>query len=211
MLSLTGHAEIIAFHHDGFEFNDGSRPAHDFDLERRRLRYGSVDRIVYLERDPRDVMVSLYHQVTGRFRDMFGYRGTLSEFIRDPYFGAENLARFRAMWNVIAEEANVTRISYEGCHEDPPATLARVLSFYGLDVPREEIEAAAGQAGFENMRAVEESASFSEPWLRPRNGFQKVRKGQVGGFADVLDNDDILYLNGIFGLSAPRLATAPPK
>ena len=73
-LQLT---DEVRFHHDAFEFNDGSRPAHNFDEEARLKKYAR-DRIVLLRRDPRDVMVSLFYQITGRFRDFFGYEGTIS-------------------------------------------------------------------------------------------------------------------------------------
>src|SRR5262245_27338651 len=88
MLTVLGHEGAVAFQHDGFEFNDGALPAHDFSLERRLAQYGVGDKIIYMDRDPRDVIVSLYYQVTGRFRDFFGYQGDVSAFIRDPYFGA---------------------------------------------------------------------------------------------------------------------------
>jgi hypothetical protein len=54
----------VRFHHDGFEYNDGARPPLDFDFAARLRRSAHVDRIVYLHRDPRDVMVSLFFQVT---------------------------------------------------------------------------------------------------------------------------------------------------
>ena len=112
-LSLLGIHNEITFHHDKFEFNDGSLPAHDFSYETRIQKYAGVDRIVYLSRDPRDVMVSLYHQVTGRFKDFFNYEGTISEFIRDDYFGARNLRAFQDMWRSLAEEIPVLLITYE--------------------------------------------------------------------------------------------------
>jgi hypothetical protein len=113
VLHHLGFAESIRFHHDGFEFNDGSRPPHDFDLERRRALYASPSRVVYLRRDPRDVMASLFYQVTGRFRDFFRYEGSPSQFIRDDYFGAQTLARFRDVWGRLSEQSNILVIDYE--------------------------------------------------------------------------------------------------
>src|SRR5258705_10176687 len=91
VLSLLGVADQIRFHHDTFEFNNPAKPAPNLDFEERFQRYRSVEKIVYLYRDPRDVMVSLYFQVTGRFKDFFGYEGTISDFIRDEYFGRMHL------------------------------------------------------------------------------------------------------------------------
>src|SRR5215471_14103917 len=98
ILTQLGCASLIHFHHDTFEFNDATKPAPNFNLDDRLRHYAQVDRVVYLERDPRDVMVSLYFQVTGRFRDFFEYSGDLSQFIRDDYFGASMLKAFRDIW-----------------------------------------------------------------------------------------------------------------
>ncbi|WP_169980194.1 sulfotransferase domain-containing protein [Tautonia rosea] len=188
----------IVFHHDRFEFNDGARPPHDFDLERRLRDYAQVDRLVYLERDPRDTIVSLYHQVTGRFRDFFAYEGTLSDFVRDDYFGAETLHRFRVMWAELADRLGVLRVSYEQCHEDLEGTVRRILDYYGFEVSPDRLAKAVQLADFDSMKRLEQSGTFAQPWLRPRNGAPKVRRGTVGGFRDALGPDDIAYLNTIF-------------
>src|SRR5258708_31119145 len=91
----------IVFHHDRFEFSDGAKVPHNFNLDERLQQYSRVEKLVYLERDPRDVMVSLFFQVTGRMKDVFEYKGSLSEFLRDDYFGAHNLKLFRKMWDEI--------------------------------------------------------------------------------------------------------------
>ncbi|MBB2974184.1 sulfotransferase domain-containing protein [Mesorhizobium sp. RMAD-H1] len=204
MLAQLDQADPIRFHHDGFEFNDGSLPPHDFSVQERLERYGKVDRIVYLERDPRDVMVSLYHQVTGRFRDFFNYQGTISDFIRDPYFGAHNLARFRAMWEQLCRQPNVLKITYEDCHRDSAQTLAKVLEFFELDASAADIARAVEAGSFDKMKELESSDQFPLPWLRPRNGAPKVRKGEVGGFRDSLASQDIAFLNDAFGFPRER-------
>jgi len=204
MLAHLDQADPVKFHHDGFEFNDGSLPPHNFSVQERLARYGQIDRIVYLERDPRDVMVSLYHQVTGRFRDFFNYQGTLSEFIRDPYFGAHNLARFRTMWEQLSQQPNVLKITYEDCHRDPARTLATILEFFELDASDADIAQAVDAGSFEKMKELESSGQFPLPWLRQRNGAPKVRKGKVGGFRDSLSSQDIAFLDQVFGFPRER-------
>jgi len=200
ILSRLDFEHSIQFHHDRFEFNDGSRPAHDFDLSARLKCYAKVEKLIYLERDPRDVMVSLYYQVMGRFGDFFDCRGSLSEFIRDDYFGAVNLKKFRDMWEVITERRGFPTISYEACHGDMNGVLQHVLSYYEFKVLEPRLSDAIRMGSFEKMREVEASMEFAQPWLRYRNNSPKVREGKVGGFRAVLSEPDVEYLNKVFEL-----------
>ncbi len=196
---LDAHRDV-RFHHDGFEFNDGARPPHDFNLAARLERYPEAARLIYLERDPRDVMVSLYHQVTGRFRSFFDYSGSLGEFIRDDYFGAPNLARFRAMWAEIIAVRGFLRLRYEDCHADPLAVLCRVVDYCGIEAAPAALEAAVEAARIDKMRALECAGTFPEPWLRPKNGHPKVREGKVGGYREAFSAEDIAWLDRVFGI-----------
>lgn len=200
-LLQTGTAECIHFHHDGFEFNDGSLPPHNFDAKIRLKNYEEIDRLVYLERDPRDIICSLYHQITGRFKDFFNYQESISQFIRDPYFGAENLQKFRQMWEEIRVTRDIYVVSYEEMSNDPMETLSKLTEYYEFQIDKSKLFEASQKAGFENMKNVELEGSFSEPWLRPRNGATKVRRGVVGSHLLELESKDIDYLNSVFLLS----------
>lgn len=198
MLSCLGLEKQIHFHHDRFEFNDGNAPPHDFRIKPRLAAYAEIDKLVYLERDPRDVMVSLYYQVTGRFQDFFHYEGGISEFIRDDYFGAENLKKYRMMWADLTQHCDFLKVTYEQCHADTRGTLDRVLAYYDFDVDARRVSEAVAQGAFENMKQLEASETFSEPWLRPRNSKPKVRSGKVGAYREALDPKDIAYLDIVF-------------
>ncbi|HAE29331.1 MULTISPECIES: DUF2793 domain-containing protein [Hyphomonas] len=154
--------------------------------------------LVYLERDPRDVMASLFHQVTGRFRDFFNYQGSISDFIRDPYFGASSLARFRGMWDEILSERPFLKITYEDVHQNPEAVIRTILKYYNIDLDEAAVEYGIEAGRIDNMRVVELSESDKEPWLRPRNGSTKVRCGIVGGYLTEFNETDIKYLNSVF-------------
>jgi hypothetical protein len=199
-LVQLGLKEQIVFHHDGFEYNDGSLPALDFDFNARLLRCQNDSLRVYLHRDPRDVIVSLYFQITGRFSDFFQYREGISDFIRHPYFGAENLREFQRQWDDICSMGLALRISYEDCHRDFAGVLRIVLDHYDLQISSTAVAAAAKEARFDNMRTIEQGGVFDQPWLRLRNGAPKVRVGRVGGFRDVLSLKDQGYLNSIFNI-----------
>ena len=191
----------IVFHHDTFEFNDGNRPPLDFDISRRIEKYKNIDHLVYLERDPRDLMVSFYYQITGRFKDFFNYDKDISSFIRDDYFGAQNLRQFREMWNEIVRELGFLKITYEECHRDMALVIRKLLDYYDFDIPSELLGQAIENARFNNMKKLEQSQSFPRPWLRPRNQSPKVRQGRIGGHLSELDSEDSNYLNQVFGFT----------
>lgn len=200
MLVLLEVAPQIIFHHDGFEFSDGELPEHDFDLDRRLASYGADDKLVYLERDPRAVMVSLFHQVNYRLSDIFGLNTNLSEFIRHPYFGAENLLRFRLMWSEISQRRPVLTVRYEDIHQDPLRVLRSIVAHYEFAADDARFRSAVDGGTFQAMTQVERSDQFAEPWLRRRNGYPKMRRGKIASFREELSQDDLAYLNGIFDI-----------
>jgi hypothetical protein len=197
-----GLAQHLGIHHDGFELDNARKPPHDFSLERRLRRYRRIDRLVFLDRDPRDVMVSLYFEVTQRLQDRFRWEGDISTFLRDPYFGAESLHRFREVWHEVVRRRGFVEVTYEEMHADSVGTMAKMIEYYGFEVPVSEIERALAASTFEKMRAVEVSNEFPEPWLRVRreDAALKTRSGRIGSYSE-LAADDIAYLNDVFGLS----------
>jgi Sulfotransferase domain len=198
ILSQIDLTNNIQFHHDTFGFNDGAKPQHDFSIKRRLEEYSKIDKVVYLQRDPRDVMVSLYYQITGRFKDFFNYNEDISSFIRDEYFGAENLKRFSEIWATLCKKFEFLTVSYEECHQDMETVMRRILNYYGFDIDDSKLTQAIENARFENMKQLEASESFPYPWLKPRNQSPKVRLGKINGFQNELSADDIAYLNSIF-------------
>lgn len=199
MMVRIGLTDEVGLTHDGFEFNDNTRPPLNFDLQARIDRYDDGAKVIYLDRDPRDVMVSLYYQVTRRFKDYFNFWGDISRFIRHDYFGAENLARFRQMWRTVCDARGFPVITYEDCHSDPRAVLEQVLTYMELPADPAVIDEVVAISTFEKMRELEASGSFPESWLQLRNGAPKVRRGLVGGFRDELNAVDIAYLDQVFG------------
>jgi hypothetical protein len=192
---------VVQFHHDGFEFNDGSYPKHCFNLAERLSKYSNIDKLVYLERDPFDVLVSLYYQITGRFNDFFCYKGTISDFIRDDYFGASNLLRFRNIWAEIVAQYNFLKISYEDCHHDINYVMKKILVYYEFTIEPSLLCKAIENSTFDNMRIIEQSGISPYPWLRLRQGAPKVRSGKIRESRKILSNDDISYLAKIFSMT----------
>jgi len=205
VLHLLTVEKLIHFHHDGWEFSDPAKPPLAFDFAARLSSYSNGGRVVYMRRDPRDVMVSLYFQIKGRMRDVFDFKGDISAFIRDEYFGAANLLEFDRQWRELCRRGLALCVSYEECHENLDAAIRKILVWYDLDVSDRKLRAACEAAAFPKIRALELGGRFGEPWLRPRNGATKTRRGIVGGHVDSLPAADIAFLEQLLAAMGAEL------
>ncbi len=161
-------------------------------------------KVLFMVRDPRDVVVSNYFQYVkrGRLKEAgYEFEGTISDFLRHDIGGLKSVVAF---FNVWADSRNVPEafeiVSYEDLTKDPAKTLARCIAF--LDWPEKPdgyLQQVVDYGSFEKMRGYEETNAFKNFTLVPPKrldpeGF-KVRKGKIGGYRDYLSADDIEHMN----------------
>lgn len=179
------------------------------ELATDKSRFGNK-KVIFLARDPRDVIVSSYFEMTRRGK-LFGenpyeerqavFEGSLQEFIDARIGGYDTLL---AYYNIWAANRNVPAgfllVRYEDLKADPQGQLSRVLKFIDLgDVTDAEIAEAVGYASFENMRKMEARGHFQSGMLKPGDAANpesfKTRKGKVKGYVDYLSPEQIRALN----------------
>ena len=154
--------------------------------------------ILLLVRDPRDVIVSLFFQVTKRLRR---YNGGLSEMIRHRKFGIDSIVDVMNAW--LAEwssRGDFKLLRYEDCRKNTAEAFRGVLEFLGIREIDEAVFARSLQfSSFENMKNLEASGQFRTKILSPGDANDpesyKTRRGLVGGFKQYLTADDIRYLD----------------
>jgi hypothetical protein len=155
--------------------------------------------VVFLVRDPRDTIVSLYFHKTRQLGEQ--YQGTLGDFLHEP---VGSLASLVAFYNVWAEQRHVPRVfhlaRYEDIHADPAGALRGVLDAVGLPGVCDEIVAGAVEATtFDRMQALEASGTAATKALVPPDPGDpesyRVRRGVVGGFSDYLDEGEVAAMN----------------
>lgn len=175
------------------------------ELETSKARY-RTKKVIFLARDPRDVIVSSYFEMKDRGR-MFGanpyekhsavFEGSLSEFIQQRRGGFDTLL---AYYNIWAQNRGIPKdfllVRYEDMKANPAAELRRVLDFLGLqEISQKTIEEAVDFASFENMRKMEAEGRFQSGILRPADqavqSSYKTRKGKTKGFVDHLSPAEI--------------------
>lgn len=160
------------------------------------------DRMLFLHRDPRDTVVSGFHQKMLR---RGGYQGTISDFIRDPRHGIEKIVRYNAMWLAFASaQPKMIVETYEGLTANTVGTISRIVKFFGHVVNEQLIQEIVDFNQFHKMQEREREGRYANTYgkiLSPRdpslpNSF-KVRKGKVAGYLEELSDVDIDYCNSV--------------
>ena len=166
-------------------------------------------KVLFLARDPRDVIVSYFFQYTLRddkhHANDSGFNGDLSAFIRQDIGGLRSVVRYYNTWATNREvPAEFKLVTYEDLQDDVRAVLKAIIEFLGWPVYGPVILDLAAQAGeFENMQQLERTDALKNFRLQPPTdgnpeGF-KVRRGVVGGFRDYLTARDISWIDDYLG------------
>jgi hypothetical protein len=207
LAELDRRAPLVLVTHD-----DDAQYKAPAEVERDKSGYRHR-RVVLLVRDPRDVIVSLYHQMHGR---RGRYRGTLAEFLDEPVGGFASLLAFYDAWgDALDVPTQLLVVRYEDLHARPGAELARVLAFLGVTgVAPATVAAAVEYGSFANMRRREESGAATSDRLRPGRAGDvdtyKTRRGTVGGFRDELSPEQVARLDEqMAASSAARFGYVP--
>ena len=179
------------------------------ELQRDKSKFKNK-KVIFLARDPRDVIVSSYFEMSRR-GEIFCenpyekrqpvFHGSLNEFIHRDIGGFDTIIEFYNIW---AQNRNVPAgfllVRYEDMKADTHKALRRTLDFLGMEsISDEEVADAVEFASFENMRKMEVNGYFNSAILKPADKSDqtsfKTRKGKIGGYTEHLDDLAISELN----------------
>lgn len=194
------HPELpgIKWTHDCGDFihEDGGRPnAYRLFAYSARWSYRRK-RVVLMIRDPRDVVVSNFHQATRRSKRPMPF-DSLGAFVRDPLYGFRRIIRFHELWyenrNTPSE---LVVVRYESLLDDCPGVLSRLLKFMGLAVDADLISEVYDSSRAENLRKLERKGVVEGMRLFGDDpNALKVRKARAGTYLEELTADDIEFCN----------------
>jgi len=189
---------IIGTHDDSGILSESGRMT---DYEKLFI-YGGRQRyrknpVILMVRDPRDVVVSFFHQVTKR--SAMPMKIEKSEFVRHPFFGIQRVIRFYQIWQKnkdIPKELLIIR--YEDLFKDKIKTLEKAVNFIGIqEVSKELLEEVYESSKAEKMRKLESMGKLDiERFGEDRNSML-VRKGKIGSYLDELSEEDIDFCNRV--------------
>ncbi|MGD9347775.1 MAG: sulfotransferase domain-containing protein [Candidatus Aminicenantes bacterium] len=181
---------------------------------RDKVRCIEDKKIVLLVRDPRDIMVSNYFQLTKRVKSQAVSEKSLSEFVRSEYL--DNLLNFmNTMEGFRYDHKEALLLKYEDLQRDTIAEIKRLIDFLEIEVSDDVLEEAVAYGSFANMQEIERGGFFApkkkerwagilETWDTDDRDAYKVRRGKVGGYMDYLSDSDVAYLDSAIekGLSS---------
>ena len=147
-------------------------------------------RLIYLVRDPRDIVMSYYHYhvKVNYIEEEFPLDKYVSHFIegRLDRFGswAEHVGSWRGAKH---RDSCFLLVRYEDIHSDAPSELTRIASFLGFDAALAEIDKAILLSNANHMRQLEKREHHL--WKSTKNTRQDkpfVRSAQVGTWRNEL-------------------------
>lgn len=132
-------------------------------------------RHIVVYRDPRDVMVSMYHYVR---RKRIHYRDiSLESVVYDRRRGLQAWFEWHERWK--QSKAQGIWVAYESLKLDPEAEFSRILRFLHVEAPEQVFKEAIKRSSIESVRRSEKTHGYSKP-DENRDGFTFARSGENG-------------------------------
>ncbi|KAG6448318.1 hypothetical protein O3G_MSEX005471 [Manduca sexta] len=149
-------------------------------------------KVVYVARDPRDIVVSFYH--LNRLIRTQGYVGDFKTywyyFVNDLHHWTPYFAHLKEAW-AKRHHPNLLFLFYEELSKDLPAAVRRVAEFFNKQYTEEELAQLCDHLSiesFKNNKSVNYDVMKELGILIP--GEQSfIRKGKAGGWRDYFDEE----------------------
>ena len=189
--AMVERKKLVGATHDR---TDKSLKVHATDLRVDKSTY-SAQRVLFLTRDPKDILVSAHLHATKRKGN---FQGTLPEYIRDPRFGIEKIVRFNDIWRSNKDvPAAYLEITYEDLLIDTTGVLQTALSFLRVPYTRLSILRAVRDGHIDKLREAEKTGYFKQGVGKPKHpedvDTYYHRKGGSGGYVNYMTEEDIRY------------------
>lgn len=160
------------------------------------LPHKSNMKYIYVIRDGKDAIVSFFHHLSNQ-DDADVYEGTFQEFLKMAALGkmpyGSRPHHIINWWRARRDEdnaANILFVKYEDLIHNLASEVRKIINFLGLLYEEEEIEHILPLMSFQYMKAHREQFEpISVPW---KDGYQFIRKGQIGDHRTMFSMDDEL-------------------
>lgn len=174
-------------------------PAYDFDspkqnpliavshLDYDTTLFGSQP-VIFLVRDPRDVIVSAYFHASNHKKT---FAGDIGEFLQDDKYGLAHLINYLNGWAEGLSGRSSVVLSYERMRRDTADTVIPILDLLGVKVDKMILERAVEAADFDRMGSLEKKEGIpGHEYDRSDPNSRRMRSGKVGSFSEVLSPNE---------------------
>jgi len=163
----------------GYEFGGGVRVIKSHEFYRPYYK-----RVIYIVRDPRDVMVSYYHHLKKRGLVGESFSRYVDDFVSGNLDGFGSWRQNLRSW-MAADDLDIIFIRYEDLLDSPIQNLSRVLEFIGLDVGMERVKKAIECCAIDKLRDKELSEGNRwSPMKGTRKDINFFRSGRAQQWRD---------------------------
>ena len=154
-------------------------------------------RFIYCSRNPKDQAVSYFHHIK-TLKAIYGDKCgdmTFSEYF-DQIYSKKDVAEFglwedhNVEWLEQSSRKNILFLTYEDLKEDTMREIRKISEFLGLSVEEERLTVALDHSRFEKMQ---NNDKLNYSWLTGGSDTGFIRKGQVGGWVDYMNEEQSAY------------------
>lgn len=177
-------------------------------IKAARIIFFAFRRNIFLMRDPRDVIVSYYHQKTARQPFLLvaiPFVGDMYQFARSQIYGLPKIVSFMNAWaGLLKKKRNYLLLAYEDMHKDTGTQMYRILDHLRIKNNKAAVASAVSGCTFGKLKELEQIHLAKVFRLRSamlgiegtlKDNQMHIRKGIVGGYKDELDQESIDYVN----------------
>jgi hypothetical protein len=157
----------------------------------RRFLFGAKP-IIFMVRDPRDLMVSAYFHAT---RHKHRFEGDITQFLADPEQGVADLVRYLNSWTKGLQRHPHLILSYEDLQADTEEQTAQALRFLRCKIDTVALREAIHASRFEAMRDMEKAEGIPDhEYDRGDDESLRMRKGKAGTFGEYLTPEHCSFI-----------------
>ena len=155
--------------------------------------YYKKKNVVFLSRNPRDIVVSYYWQKLQREKYLTGVKAItldpdIRNFVKNKTYGMPKIIEFMNIWGEhIQKVNNCIVVAYEDMHKDIATSMVRIFNHFDKKIDYPKLAFAIKNSELKTMKA-RERAIFGR--FIPENAM-RCRRGEVDGYKKELDQETI--------------------